>query len=154
MVNMPIDRSISRLSICLRNTAFRRCVLPGLIAICPLLFLQHASGAEPGHPREVVVNGKTYHWPRVPIVVIVIDGGDPSYVNAALEVGLLPNFKKLMAEGFVSVAQSVMPSFTNPNNISIITGVFPEVHGISGNFFLNPANGESEMMLFCDCVLY
>ncbi len=146
MVNLPIDRSISLLSICLRNTAFRRCVLPGLIAICPLLFLQHASRAKPGHPLKVVVNGKTYHWPHVPVVVVVIDGGDPAYLNAALEVGLLPNFKKLMAEGFVSVAQSVMPSFTNPNNISIITGVFPEVHGISGNFFLNPANGESEMM--------
>ena len=146
MVSMPTARSISLLSICLTNMVSRRCVLTGLIAICMLLCLQHTAGAEPGHPCEVVVNGKAYHWPRVPVVVIVIDGGDPAYVNAALEVGLLPNFKKLMSEGFVSVAQSVMPSFTNPNNISIITGVFPEVHGISGNFFLNPANGESEMM--------
>jgi phosphonoacetate hydrolase len=39
-----------------------------------------------------------------------------------------------------------MPSFTNPNNISIITGVPPSVHGISGNYFLNPETGEEVMM--------
>jgi phosphonoacetate hydrolase len=39
-----------------------------------------------------------------------------------------------------------MPSFTNPNNISVITGVPPSVHGISGNFFLNPATGQEAMM--------
>ena len=70
----------------------------------------------------------------------------PAYVNAALEQGLLPNFKRFMTGGFVSVALSAMPSFTNPNNVSIITGVTPSVHGISGNFFLNPATGEGVMM--------
>ncbi len=62
-------------------------------------------------------------------------------MNGALAQGLLPNFKKLMADGFVSVAVGAMPSFTNPNNISVITGVSPSVHGISGNFFLNPRDG-------------
>jgi len=80
------------------------------------------------------------------VVVVLIDGGDPAYVNAALTQGLLPNFKKLMTEGFVSVAVGAMPSFTNPNNISVITGVPPSVHGISGNFFLNPATGQEAMM--------
>jgi phosphonoacetate hydrolase len=51
-----------------------------------------------------------------------------------------------MTEGFVSVAVGAMPSFTNPNNISVITGVPPSVHGISGNFFLNPATGQEAMM--------
>ena len=79
-------------------------------------------------------------------VVILIDGGDPSYVNTDLSQGLLPNFKKLMTDGFVSVALGAMPSFTNPNNISVITGVPPSFHGISGNFFLNPATGQEAMM--------
>jgi phosphonoacetate hydrolase len=102
-------------------------------------------GAE-DHPRQITVNGKNYAWPKQPVVVMLIDGGDPAYVNAALVRGLLPNFKKFMAEGFVSVAVGAMPSFTNPNNISVITGVPPSVHGISGNFFLNPATGKEEMM--------
>ncbi|MTI29396.1 phosphonoacetate hydrolase, partial [Xanthovirga aplysinae] len=36
------------------------------------------------------------------------------------------------------IAKSVIPSFTNPNNISIITGRPPEVHGISGNYYYDP----------------
>ena len=51
-----------------------------------------------------------------------------------------------MNDGFVSVALGAMPSFTNPNNVSVITGVPPSVHGISGNFFLNPATGQETMM--------
>ncbi len=98
------------------------------------------------HPQQINVNGKNYDWPKSPVVVILIDGGDPAYVNAALAEGMLPNFKKLMTEGFVSVAAAAMPSFTNPNNISVITGVPPSVHGISGNFFLNPETGQEAMM--------
>jgi phosphonoacetate hydrolase len=102
-------------------------------------------GAE-NYPQQITVNGKNYAWPKQPVVVVLIDGGDPAYVNAALAQGLLPNFKKFMVEGFVSVAVGAMPSFTNPNNISVITGVPPSVHGISGNFFLNPATGQEQMM--------
>src|SRR3984957_2037966 len=102
--------------------------------------------AENHHPQHINVNGKNYNWPKSPVVVVLIDVGDPAYVNAALAQGLLPNFKKLMIEGFVSVAVGAMPSFTNPNNISVITGVPPSVHGISGNFFLNPATGQEQMM--------
>jgi phosphonoacetate hydrolase len=98
------------------------------------------------YPQQITVNGKNYAWPKQPVVVVLIDGGDPAYVNAALAQGLLPNFKKFMVEGFVSVAVGAMPNFTNPNNISVITGVPPSVHGISGNFFLNPATGQEQMM--------
>ena len=100
----------------------------------------------PAAEKRITVNGKNYDWPKSPVVVILIDGGDTAYVNAALSQGLLPNFKRLMTDGFVSVAVGAMPSFTNPNNISVITGVPPSVHGISGNFFLNPATGQEAMM--------
>ena len=43
-------------------------------------------------------------------------------------------------------AASAMPSFTNPNNLSIVTGRPPAVHGIAGNFFLEPETGEKVMM--------
>lgn len=39
-----------------------------------------------------------------------------------------------------------MPSFTNPNNVSIITGAPPAVHGIAGNFFLDRKTGEEKMI--------
>ena len=29
----------------------------------------------------------------------------------------------------------MVPSFTNPNNLSIVTGAPPAVHGICGNYF-------------------
>jgi phosphonoacetate hydrolase len=67
-------------------------------------------------------------------------------LRAALANNLLPNMKKFMSEGFSAVASGAMPSFTNPNNISIITGVAPAVHGISGNYFLNPETGKEVMM--------
>jgi phosphonoacetate hydrolase len=44
------------------------------------------------------------------------------------------------------MADCVMPSFTNPNNLSIVTGVPPSVHGICGNFFFDPERGEEVMM--------
>ena len=102
--------------------------------------------AAENHPQRITVNGKNYDWPTAPVVVILIDGGDTAYVNTALAQGLLPHFRKLMTEGFVSVAVGAMPSFTNPNNISVITGVPPSIHGISGNYFLNPATGQEAMM--------
>ena len=105
----------------------------------------HLSAAE-NHPQQIKVNGKNYKWPQAPVVVVLIDGGDPAYVNAGLAEGLLPHFRKFMNDGFVSVALDAMPSFTNPNNVSVITGVPPSVHGISGNYFLNPATGQETMM--------
>jgi phosphonoacetate hydrolase len=111
-----------------------------------LAFLLALLTAQLVHPQQIAVNGKNYNWPKAPVVVVLIDGGDPAYVNAAFAQGLLPNFKKLMTEGFVSVALDAMPSFTNPNNVSVITGVPPSVHGISGNFFLNTVTGQETMM--------
>ena len=35
-----------------------------------------------------------------------------------------------------------MPSFTNPNNLSIVTGVPPSVHGICGNYFFDSRRGD------------
>jgi phosphonoacetate hydrolase len=102
--------------------------------------------AAQNHPQQIEVNGKSYQWPRTPVVVILIDGGDPAYVHAGLAQGVLPNFKRLMTEGFASIAVDAMPSSTNPNNISVIAGVPPSVHGISGNFFLNPATRQEQMM--------
>jgi len=117
-----------------------------VVTLTAALSTVSASVAQQDHPQHITVNGKNYNWPTRPVVVVLIDGGDPAYVNAAIAQGLLPHFRKFMKDGFVSVALGAMPSFTNPNNVSVVTGVPPSVHGISGNFFLNPATGQETMM--------
>src|SRR5215471_8569522 len=117
-----------------------------VVALLTNLSTSQISAAGQDHPQQITVNGKNYNWPKRPVVVVLIDGGDPAYVNAGLAQGLLPHFQRFMNDGFVSVALDAMPSLTNPNNVSVITGVPPSVHGISGNFFLNPVTGQETMM--------
>ena len=89
----------------------------------------------------VSVNGRDYRVPKTPTVVVCIDGSEPGYIERAIEAGLAPNFSRLMANGANLTALSAMPSFTNPNNMSIITGRPPAVHGIAGNYFYDRASG-------------
>ncbi|MDJ1160061.1 phosphonoacetate hydrolase [Chelatococcus sp. SYSU_G07232] len=97
-------------------------------------------------PREVVANGRSYRMPKVPTVAVCIDGSEPGYIESAITKGLAPNLDRLMKTGANLLAASVIPSFTNPNNISIITGRPPAVHGIAGNYFYDTAAGEEVMM--------
>jgi phosphonoacetate hydrolase len=94
----------------------------------------------------VVLNSVTYRWPKRPVVVVCVDGGDPAYFEAAARKGIIPNTQRFMREGFAGFAEAVIPSFTCPNNVSIITGSPPAVHGISGNFYLDPATGKAVVM--------
>lgn len=94
----------------------------------------------------VTVNGRSYRFPREPTVIVCIDGSEPGYIERAVEAGLAPNLDRLMRSGANLLAQSVIPSFTNPNNISIVTGRPPSVHGIAGNYFYDPATDEEVMM--------
>jgi phosphonoacetate hydrolase len=96
--------------------------------------------------QDVELNGVTYHWPTKPVVVICIDGGDPAYFERGLSDGILPNIQRFTNHGFSTVAQGVMPSYTNPNNMSIVTGAPQSVHGISGNYFFDPETGQEHMM--------
>jgi len=94
----------------------------------------------------VSVNGRDYRVPKTPTVVVCIDGSEPGYIERAIEAGLASNFARLMKVGANLTALSAMPSFTNPNNMSIITGRPPAVHGIAGNYFYDRASGKEVMM--------
>ena len=94
----------------------------------------------------VSVNGREYRMPSTPTVVVCIDGSEPGYIERAIDAGLAPNFARLMQDGANLTALSAMPSFTNPNNMSIITGRPPAVHGIAGNYFYDRATGQEVMM--------
>ena len=97
--------------------------------------------------REISVNGRSYAWPKQPLVVICVDGSEPLYHEEAIAAGAMPFLGKMLAErGTALTALCVVPSFTNPNNLSIVTGAPPAVHGISGNYFLDPDSGEEVMM--------
>ena len=96
---------------------------------------------------SVNVNGRDYRWPDKPRVVVCIDGSEPDYIEQAIAAGVMPWMKKIVEEqGSDLRAHCVVPSFTNPNNISIVTGVPPVVHGICGNFYYDKANDREVMM--------
>jgi phosphonoacetate hydrolase len=80
------------------------------------------------------------------VVIVCIDGGDPAYLQRYLADGALPNIARFIADGFSVVADGTMPSFTCPNNMSIITGTPASRHGISGNYYLDTATGQPVVM--------
>ena len=94
----------------------------------------------------VNVNGLDYRWPKRPVAVVCIDGGDPAYLQRYLREGSIPNIARFMTQGYSVVADGTVPSFTCPNNMSIITGTPASRHGISGNFYLDTATGEAVVM--------
>jgi len=94
----------------------------------------------------VSANGITYRWPKKPVVVVCIDGGDPAYFQQFLSDGVIPNIARFIKQGFSTVADGTVPSFTCPNNMSIITGTPAARHGISGNFYLDTATGKAVVM--------
>ncbi|MFI5012159.1 MAG: phosphonoacetate hydrolase [Hyphomicrobiales bacterium] len=95
---------------------------------------------------SVTANGREYRFPQAPTVMVCIDGSEPGYIEEAIKAGLAPNFDRLMRTGANLLAKSVIPSFTNPNNISIITGQPPKLHGIAGNYFYDRSTGQEVMM--------
>ncbi len=97
--------------------------------------------------KTISVNGRDYRWPDRPVVVVCIDGSEPDYIEQAIAAGVMPWMKKIVEQQGVDMrAHCVVPTFTNPNNISIVTGVPPVVHGINGNFYYDRTNDCEVMM--------
>jgi len=93
--------------------------------------------------KILTINGRQYAWAKRPVVVVCIDGSEPyyegcdhgGYIERAVAAGCMPFTKGMLASGTNRLAKSVIPAFTNPNNLSIATGAPPALHGICGNFF-------------------
>jgi phosphonoacetate hydrolase len=96
------------------------------------------------------VNNRRYNLPRQPTVVVCVDGCEPDYLAQAVAGGHMPWLKRTLANegqgGTALVADCVVPTFTNPNNLSIVTGAPPSVHGICGNFLYDVESGTEVMM--------
>jgi phosphonoacetate hydrolase len=98
-------------------------------------------------PSTIEANGRAYRWPVRPTVVICFDGCDPAYIAAAEAQGSAPTITRFTRNGFYSIADAAMPTFTNPNNVSIVCGAPPAVHGVAGNYYLDRETRQEVMML-------
>jgi len=93
----------------------------------------------------VEVNGRTYAFPSTRTAVVCLDGVDPRYLDDAFERNLVPRLRELTEQGVYAAGSSQLPSFTNPNNLSIVTGALPAVHGVPGNHYLAPDGQEMQL---------
>jgi phosphonoacetate hydrolase len=94
----------------------------------------------------IELNGRSYRKPQHPTVVICVDGCDPEYLDRGIPDGVFPTIGSFGRDGFLGTADAAIPTFTNPNNVSIVTGASPSVHGIAGNYCLDRQTGREIMM--------
>lgn len=74
-----------------------------------------------------------------PVVLISIDGFRPDY----LDRGATPTLNALAADGVRATAMKpAFPSLTFPNHYTLVTGLYPDHHGIVNNRMTDPASGE------------
>jgi phosphonoacetate hydrolase len=67
-------------------------------------------------------------------LVFLVDGFDPAYVQPTR----MPRLARLMKAGASTLdGRGVLPSLTNVNHISLLTGTYPERHGLSTNFYFD-----------------
>ncbi len=73
------------------------------------------------------------------VVLISFDGFKPEYLDRFD----LPNFRRAMAQGTRAAMTPVFPSLTFPNHLSLVTGRYPEGHGIVANTFYDPRRDQT-----------
>src|SRR5690606_1542472 len=74
------------------------------------------------------------------------DGSADEYLDTTMAHDRMPHLKTMILKGYKGMVRGALPSFTNVNNSSIVTGVAPAIHGISGNFFYDESRDEEVMM--------
>ena len=96
-------------------------------------------------PHSFTVNRRSYSPPARPVVGICLDGSADDYLDAGMVRGRLPNLQRMAVAGWRGLARAQMPTFTNVNNTSIVTGAPPSVHGVGGNYFYDTSVGREVM---------
>lgn len=93
-----------------------------------------------------VANDRSYLAPARPVLAICADGWDPNYVDNALERSLMPRLAEaLAAGGTYALGRAQVPTFTNPNNVTIVTGVSAARNGIAGNHYRDEHGAEVQV---------
>jgi len=83
------------------------------------------------------------------LVVLMVDGFGMEY----LEQSRMPNLALWREHGLFRRVLDTMPSVTNTNNASICCGVWPELHGITGNSYFDEHSGREEYMETADLLM-
>ena len=74
------------------------------------------------------------------VILVSFDGFKPAY----LERFELPGFRRVMQRGVRAEAMiPVFPSLTFPNHYSLVTGLYPEHHGLVENTFHDPESNRT-----------
>src|SRR6202051_5387902 len=94
--------------------------------------LAHSSGIKPLRALQ----GSSHHRSQR-TVVIMFDGFGPEY----LAQSDMPTLRKWQRDGLYKQVKGMVPTVTNANNSSICCGVFPNEHGITGNFYFDQRTG-------------
>ncbi|WP_054949835.1 alkaline phosphatase family protein [Numidum massiliense] len=82
------------------------------------------------------MNASVTHEPRV--LLIVADSLMPGPLFKLMEEGKLPAFSFLAAHGFTSEMVSVFPTMSVVNDSTMLTGTYPDAHGIPGLVWFDP----------------
>jgi phosphonoacetate hydrolase len=64
------------------------------------------------------------------LLFICLDGWDPSYLKNIR----LPSLNRIKEAGAFRLIDAAVPTLTNVNHVSMLTGAYPEKHGITGNY--------------------
>lgn len=79
---------------------------------------------------------------RQRVIVAMIDGLDPAYSTP----DVMPELNRLGAAGTSALVDAIAPTVTNTNNAGISCAAWPSEHGITGNYYYDPATGDEDYM--------
>lgn len=100
--------------------------LRAIVALCVLFLVACAAPA----PKPIA---------QAPLILISIDGFRADFFDRSLT----PNLKTLAADGVHARAmRPAFPTLTFPNHYTLVTGLYPDHHGIVNNRFTDPVSGE------------
>ncbi|CAO3642989.1 unnamed protein product [Cunninghamella blakesleeana] len=122
-----------------RDPGLRYVLVAVGIGLCYLVFrivfalVGHQHGGHHRSPEQLYHNGSDYFASSV--ILISLDGFKPDY----LDLGVTPNLAKIVEQGIHSdYMYPSFPSLTFPNHWTLVTGQYPESHGIVANQFYDP----------------
>jgi len=125
----------------LHRSCFCALLIAFALAIAPLAATGQGSGFNPALPLPHVDNGPNSAWAESQhyLVLVSLDGFRWDYATR-------DNAAHLLALGKAGAwaPQGMLPSYpslTFPNHYTLVTGLYPEHHGIVANSFLDPARG-------------
>ena len=120
---------------------FSKCVLRAVLATCVLAVAlacgaDHVGNAQPSStPQGSGGVNRVEHRQKPSLVIVSFDGVRADYLDRFD----LPNFRRVMTRGARARSmRPVFPTITFPNHYSLVTGLYPEHHGIVENSFFDP----------------